>query len=232
MAGPSVARIPREEVFRVVEIVNGRVPKSINQFYNKKLACLKSVCQQMTGHYSSNKIRHFTAKRNRKIDDYMHKASKLIVEKCTELEINTIVIGQNKEWKQDSQLSRRVNQHFVQLPFARLIQMIEYKARERGIAVILTEESYTSGTSFLDKEAPVKENYDKTRRIHRGLFRANNGRLINADVNGAFQIMEKSIPECFGRRDRGRSAASGCGSCCVDRLLGADLSDTQLVESS
>ena len=175
-------------------IVNGRVPKSINQFYNKKLACLKSVCQQMTGHYSSNKIRHFTAKRNRKIDDYMHKASKLLVEKCAELEINTIVIGQNREWKQESKLSRRVNQHFVQLPFARLIQMIEYKARERGIAVILTEESYTSGTSFLDKEAPVKEKYDKTRRIHRGLFRANNGRFINADVNGAFQIMRKVFP--------------------------------------
>ena len=175
-------------------IVNGRVPKSINQFYNKKLACLKSICQQTTGHYSSNRIRRFTAKRNRKIDDYMHKASKLIVEKCAELDINTIVIGQNKTWKQDSQLSRRVNQHFVQLPFARLIQMIEYKAKERGIAVILTEESYTSGTSFLDEEFPAKENYDKTRRIHRGLFRANDGRLINADVNGAFQIMRKVFP--------------------------------------
>ena len=175
-------------------IVNGRVPKAMNQFYNKELARLKSSCQQMTGHYSSHKIRRFTAKRNRKIDDYMHKASRLIVEKCAEWGINTIVIGQNKEWKQDSQLSRRVNQHFVQLPFARLIQMMEYKAKERGIAVILTEESYTSGTSFLDGESPSKENYDKTRRIHRGLFRANDDRLINADVNGAFQILRKVFP--------------------------------------
>lgn len=91
-------------------------------------------------------------------------------------------------------ISQRVNQHFVQLPFARLIQMMEYKAKERGIAVILTEESYTSGTSFLDGESPSKENYDKTRRIHRGLFRANDDRLINADVNRAFQILRKVFP--------------------------------------
>ena len=72
--------------------------------------------------------------------------------------------------------------------------MIEYKAKEKGIAVILIEESYTSGTSFLDGEAPTKENYDKSRRVHRGLFKANDGRKINADVNGAFQIMKKVFP--------------------------------------
>lgn len=72
--------------------------------------------------------------------------------------------------------------------------MIEYKAKEKGMAVILTEESYTSGTSFLDGELSVKENYIKSRRIHRGLFRADDGRLINADVNGAFQIMRKVFP--------------------------------------
>ena len=175
-------------------IVNGKIPKSVNQFYNKKAASLKSICKQMTGRHSSNKIRKLTAKRNRKIDDYLHKASRLIVEECVTQNISIIVIGQNKEWKQDSKLSKRVNQHFVQLPFARLIQMIEYKAKEYGIAVVLTEESYTSGTSFLDGEAPAKENYNKSRRIHRGLFRASDGRLINADVNGAFQIMRKVFP--------------------------------------
>jgi putative transposase len=72
--------------------------------------------------------------------------------------------------------------------------MIEYKAKEKGIAVVLTEESYTSGTSFLDGEEPVKENYDKSRRVHRGLFKANDDRLINADVNGAFQILRKVFP--------------------------------------
>ena len=175
-------------------IVTGKIPKTANLFYNKTIANLKSICKQMTGRNSSNKIRNFTAKRNRKIDNYLHKASRLIVEECVKQNISTIVIGQNKEWKQDSKLSKRINQHFVQLPFARLIQMIKYKAKEYGIAVILTEESYTSGTSFLDGEAPVKENYNKRRRIHRGLFRANDGRLINADVNGAFQIMRKVFP--------------------------------------
>jgi putative transposase len=72
-----------------------------------------------------------------------------------------------------------------------------YKAENVGIKVILVEESYTSGTSFLDGEMPIKENYNKSRRIHRGLFKANNGRLINADLNGAYQIMKKVFPEAF-----------------------------------
>lgn len=175
-------------------IVNGKVPKSINQYYNKKLAYSQSVCKQTTGNNSSNRIRRLTKKRNRKIDDYLHKASRIVVNRCVEQGISTIVIGKNKNWKQKSKLSKRVNQNFVQLPFARLIQMIEYKAKEYGIAVILTEESYTSGTSFLDGEAPIKENYNKSRRVHRGLFKSNDGKLINADVNGAFQIMRKVFP--------------------------------------
>ena len=175
-------------------IVNGKVPKSVNQFYNKELSYWKSVCRMTSGRYSSARINRLTAKRNRRIDDYMHKASKLIIKECVQQDISTIVIGKNKEWKQESRLSKRVNQHFVQLPFARLIRMIEYKAKEKGIAVVLTEESYTSGTSFLDGEEPVKKNYDKNRRVHRGLFKANTGRLINADVNGAFQILRKVFP--------------------------------------
>ena len=175
-------------------IVNGRIPKSVNQFYNKELAYWKSVCMMTSGRYSSARTNRLTARRNRRIDDYMHKASRLIVEECVRQGISTIVIGKNKEWKQESRLSKRANQHFVQLPFARLIQMIEYKAKEKGIAVVLTEESYTSGTSFLDGEKPVKGNYEKSRRIRRGLFRANDNRLINADVNGAFQILRKVFP--------------------------------------
>ncbi len=175
-------------------IVNGRVPKSVNQFYNKKLAHLQSVCQRMTGRYSSKRIIRLTAKRNRRIEDYLHKASKLLIMECVKQKICTIVIGQNKNWKQESKLCKRANQHFVQLPFSRLIQMIGYKAKEDGIAVVLTEESYTSGTSFLDGEVPLQENYNRNRRIYRGLFRTDSGRLINADVNGAFQILRKVFP--------------------------------------
>lgn len=176
-------------------IINGRIPKSVNQFYNKRVAHLKSICQRENGQYSSNKIRQVTAKRNRKIEDYMHKASRRLIDECLIYGINTIVIGKNDGWKQGSRLSEKLNQHFVQIPFAKLIKMIEYKAKAEGITVLLTEESYTSGTSFLDNELPVRKNYDKKRRIHRGLFRASDGKTINADVNGAFQIMRKVFPK-------------------------------------
>lgn len=176
-------------------IINGRIPKSINQFYNKKVAHLKSICQTENGQYSSNKIRQFTAKRNRKIEYYIHKASRRLVDECLFRGVSTIVIGKNDGWKQESCLSKRVNQHFVQIPFAKLIEMIKYKAEDKGITVLLTEESYTSGTSFLDNELPTKENYDKKRRIHRGLFRTADGKTINADVNGAFQIIRKVFPK-------------------------------------
>ena len=175
-------------------IINGKIPKSVNQFYNKEHSYWQSVCMMTTGRYSSARLNRLIDKRNRRIDDYMHKASRLIINECIKQKISAIVVGKNKEWKQNSKLIKRVNQHFVQIPFARLIQMIEYKAKKKGIAVILTEESYTSGTSFLDGEAPTKENYDKSRRVHRGLFKANDGRKINADVNGAFQIMKKVFP--------------------------------------
>ena len=138
-----------------------------------------------------------TEKRNRKMNDYMHKASRNIVDFCKEKDIPTIVIGYNKDWKRDSQLSRRVNQSFVGIPTKRLIEMIQYKAQEAGITVILTEESYTSGTSFLDGEEPVKKNYDKRRRVSRGLFRSSNGIEINADINASYQILKKVFPAAY-----------------------------------
>ena len=79
----------------------------------------------------------------------------------------------------------------------RFIEMLQYKAQNVGLNIILTEESYTSGTSFLDNETPIKANYDKTRRVHRGLFVSNQGIKINADVNGAYQIMRKVFPDVF-----------------------------------
>ena len=142
----------------------------------------------------SKRMDSLTEKRNARIDDYLHKASRKIINFCIENDIHTVIIGKNSEWKQNSKLSKKVNQHFVQIPFAKLIGMIQYKAEEYGIAVILTEESYTSGTSFIDNELPVKENYNKSRRVHRGLFKSNNGTLINADLNAAYQIIKKVFP--------------------------------------
>ena len=147
-------------------LINGRPLKSVNQFYNKRIARLQSLCPK----FFSRRMSLITSKRNRQIEDYLHKASHLIVAECAARYVSIIVIGQNKNWKQGIELSKRVNQNFVQLPFAKFIQMIKYKAESKGITVLLTEESYTSGTSFLDGELPTKDNYDKRRRVHRGLF--------------------------------------------------------------
>ena len=101
-----------------------------------------------------------------------------------------IIIGNNKGWKQKADLGNRTNQNFVSIPYLHLIEMIRYKAALAGIEVRVVAEAYTSGTSYLDGEQPEKRFYDRTRRIHRGLFRSGTGRCINADVNAAYQIMK------------------------------------------
>ena len=175
-------------------IMNGKPLKSINQYANKERAYCQSVLKKTNNRYTSKRLDKIMAKRSRKINDYLHKASKQIIRYCILNDVSRIVIGKIKNWKQESDLSKTVNQNFVQIPFARFIEMLEYKAKEHGITVILTEESYTSGTSFIDNEEPVKKYYNNDRRVHRGLFVSNKGILINADINGAFQIMKKVIP--------------------------------------
>ena len=178
-------------------IVNGKGLKSNNQYYNKKKAHYQSVAKQMNNQDYTNRLYRLTQKRNLKVEDYLHKASRYIVDFALENQINTIVIGNNKNWKQSSSLGKRTNQAFVSIPHQKLIDKICYKAQLCGIQVTLTEESYTSGTSFLDGELPQKEFYNKKRRVKRGLFVSNNGVKINADVNAAFQIMKKVIPNVF-----------------------------------
>ena len=116
----------------------------------------------------------------------MHKASKDIIRYAMENNLNTIVIGVNTHWKQEVKLGAVTNQNFVAIPFKSLIDKIKYKAENYGLNVIETEESYTFGTSFLDNELPTKENYKKSSRVKRGLFRSDTGKYINADVNAAF----------------------------------------------
>lgn len=178
-------------------IINGRPLKSMNQYYNKEKAEIQSDLKTKHNKDWSNKLQIFTSKRNNKIDDYIHKASKYIIDWCIKNNIDTIVIGKNKNWKQNSELSKKVNQNFVQIPQAVFIDKIKYKAENVGIQVIETEESYTSGTSFIDNELPCKNNYDKSRRVYRGLFKSNGGELINADLNGAYQIIKKVFPNIF-----------------------------------
>lgn len=117
--------------------------------------------------------------------------------------IGTIVIGKNDGWKQRCNIGSVNNQKFIQIPYELFIQKLAYKCQESGIKLIQTEESYTSGTSFLDNEQPEKENYIKSRRVRRGLFRSNSGKLINADVNAAYQIIKKVFCDAEMPADRG-----------------------------
>lgn len=183
-------------------IINGKGIKSINQFYNKRLAQEKSSLKKRNDKDWSKRLDVITFKRNQRIKNYMHNTSSYILKWCLENNIDTLVVGHNKEWKQNSSMNKKSNQKFIMIPFNMLLWQLEYKCQNIGIKFILTEESYTSGTSFLDGEEPKKENYNKDRRIERGLFKANNGRFINSDVNGSLQIMKKVFPnafrECYG----------------------------------
>lgn len=178
-------------------IVNGKGLKSNNQYYNKKLSHYQSIAKRMNNKFYTTRLYRLTQKRNFKIEDSLHKISRFIVDSAISNNIHTIVIGNNKTWKQSISLGNRTNQAFVNIPHQKLIEKIMYKARNVGINVIIIEESYTSGTSFLDGELPTKEFYNKDRRIYRGLFISNQGIRINADVNAAYQIMKKVFPDAF-----------------------------------
>ena len=176
-------------------VIKGGAIKSVNQFYNKRKAEMQSQLKKETGRDWSKNLQKLTDKRYEKIKYLMHCASKKVVNYCVENKIDTLIIGLNKKWKQENENK----QNFTYIPFDMLISQIQSKCEEYGIEVVMTEEAYTSGTSFLDKEQPIKENYNKERRVYRGLFIANNGKTINADVNGAYQIMKKVVPEAFSK---------------------------------
>jgi len=178
-------------------VVNGKGLKSMNKYYNKQISHYREIAKRMNKLNYTNKMNRLTIKRNNKVEDFIHKASKFLINCALESNISVIVIGNNKDWKRESKMSKKVNQSFVGIPHQMFINKIIYKAENMGIKVILTEESYTSGTSFLDSELPIKENYNKSRRKFRGLFVSNKGTKINADVNGAYQIIKKVFPNAF-----------------------------------
>lgn len=175
--------------------VKGGVIKSINQFYNKQKANIQSELKKVNGKDWSKKLQKLTDKRYEMIKYQMHCISKCVIDWCVLYGIDTLVVGHNDEWKQKKQGM----QNFTYVPYELFIQMLVYKCEDNGIRFIENEEAYTSGTSFLDNEDPVKENYNKERRVHRGLFIADCGKKINADVNGAYQILKKVIPDAFSK---------------------------------
>lgn len=191
-------------------LINGRPLKSINQFYNKKKASLQP---RLTENKTSRRIQRLSTARNFKVDDYLHKASRFIVNHLVAHNIGMLVIGKNDLWKQEINIGKANNQGFVQVPHARFIEMLTYKAQLVGMRVIVNEESYTSKASFIDSdEIPVYQSGDNTkykfsgRRISRGLYKSRSGKLINADINGSFNIAKKAVPNAFGY---------GIGSCVV-----------------
>jgi putative transposase len=175
-------------------IINGRGLKSINQFYNKRRSELQSKLPK--GQFWSKQLEQISFKRFNRVKNYMHHASHYIVKWCVQHQIDTLVVGHNNEWKQDLKMNKVNSQNFVGIPYELLIQQLKYKCEDVGINFIETEESYTSGTSFLDGELPCKENYNKKRRVRRGLFQASDT-LINSDANGSLQIIRKVFPDAF-----------------------------------
>jgi len=185
-------------------LINGKPLKAINQFYNKKLAQLKSKLPHYVGkdgkkrqRTSSKSIKILTHKRNNKIKDYLHKSSRKVVNHLQQNNISVCLIGQNKDWKQAINIGKRNNQNFVAIPQARFIDMISYKNDMIGIRTQAREESYTSKCSFLDNEPIRKHEQYAGKRIKRGLFMSKNGFKINADINGAANILRKEIPNAF-----------------------------------
>ena len=181
-------------------LYNGRPIKSINQYYNKTNAKLKS--ESPTNIKSSKRLKQLSFKRNNKIDYEMHKISTHIINEAVKNNISKIFIGNNIGWKNEINIGRRNNQNFVNIPYTKLFYQLSYKGLLNGIKVIFTEESYTSKASFFDKdELPVyRESYNQKfsgRRIKRGLYRDSKGNIWNADLNGAANIMRKCSDKAY-----------------------------------
>jgi len=178
--------------------VRGGVLKSINQFFNKEYARLRSISDRQIGSKQlTNREKRLFQKRNRKVNDVMHKLSKVIIQYAKSKNIDTIIIGHNNGWKQSADIGKRNNQNFVQLPFNTLINQIRYKAEEIGINVIVQDESHTSKCSFLDDESIEHHETYVGKRIKRGVFKSAKGTLIHADLQAVYNIIRKAVPEAF-----------------------------------
>ena len=181
-------------------IIDGKRLKSINQWFNKKNARLQSIKdKQHLGKVTTNRQKVIARDRNNKVNDYMNKAARIIINYCIENDIGTLVVGYNETFQRESRLGKNNNQNFVNIPFGRLLKKFEYLCELNGIVFVKQEEAYTSKSSFWDKDeipkynadTPTKYNFSGM-RIQRGLYKTASGYIFNADVNGALNIMRKS----------------------------------------
>ncbi len=175
-------------------LIDGKVLKSKISYYNKEIARLNSIGMKQVGDSkkfkNTKQINKLYAKRNNFVNNYIHKASRKIIDLALQHNCNTIVIGDIEGIKQENDIKS-----FVNMPHQKLVDKIEYKAKLVGLKVVYVKENYTSGCSALDLENINKANYDKSRRIVRGLFRSNQGILVNSDVNGSLNILRKYVKD-------------------------------------
>ena len=176
-------------------IISGKLLKSINRQWNKRKARLYSIKDKQDLKWT-DRLDKITIKRNSVVKDYLHKTARFIVGYCLKNRISNICLGELKGIKQNIRMGKRNNQNFVNIPIQTLKQMITYKAQLVGIKVHEVDESYTSKCSSLDLEAIQKHNIYVGKRVKRGLFKGSNY-VLNADVNGALNILRKVVGDGF-----------------------------------
>ena len=176
----------------VPRLVNGRPLKSCNQGYNKRRA--KRQTALPPNQHTSRALEALTDRRCRRIQSYLHTASKAIIDLLVQEGIGTLVIGKNVGWKQEANMGKRNNQAFVFIPHARFIEMLIYKAALVGIVVVTIEESHTSKCSFLDLEPLGHHERYLGRRVKRGEFVSATGQHLHADVNASYNILRRYQP--------------------------------------
>lgn len=181
-------------------IIDGRKLKSINQWFNKENARLQSIKdKQHFGKKPTNRQKAITRARNNKVNDYMSKVARKVIDYCIVNDIGTLVTGYNETFQRGSNIGKQNNQNFVNIPYGQLRNKLEYLCELNDIVFVKQEESYTSKASFWDRDDIPVYNADNPKeyqfsgsRIHRGLYKTAGGKTVNADVNGALNIMKKS----------------------------------------
>ena len=181
-------------------IVDGRKLKSINQWFNKEKARLQSIKdKQHFGKKPTSRQKAIARDCNNKVNDYMNKAARMIIDYCINNDIGTLIAGYNVTFQRNSHIGKQNNQNFVNIPYGRLRDKLAYMCELNGITYVEQEESYTSKASFWDKDNIPVYNNDNPKeyefsgnRVHRGLYETANGKIFNADINGALNIMRKS----------------------------------------
>ena len=181
-------------------IIDGRKLKSVNQWFNKENARLQGIKdRQGDKRRTTNRQKILADKRNRQVNDYMSKTAKKIINYCIAHDIGTLVVGYNETFQRNTDIGRQNNQNFVNIPYGKLRSKLEYLCELNGIAFVKQEESYTSKASFWDKDVIPVYNADNPQKYHfsgkrvqRGLYKTSDGMLLNADVNGALNILRKS----------------------------------------